>query len=324
MTKTAIITGITGQDGSYMAELLLSRGVRVRAYLRPKSHGLGCASHLTGQVATRSFPTDSQSHWDAWLQEEQPDELYHLAASSFIPDSWNDPISTNAANIDWTTRLFEAVRRHSPSTRILIASSSAIFGNPAVMPQNEETATCPLSPYGVTKAATDWMVNAYRHQYGLYLCSAILYNHESPRRAPQFVTRKISQAVAAIKAGRQNKLVIGNLDVSRDWGFAGDYVDAMYRILQLDRPENFVIGSGRLEKLRDLVQIAFETAGLNYEDYVESDPGLIRPNDTNALVADSSKAHKLLGWTATTTMPELIAMMVRSDIEELKRYRNAA
>jgi GDPmannose 4,6-dehydratase len=324
MAKTAIITGITGQDGSYMAELLLRRGVRVRAYLRPSSCGLGCASHLTGQVATRSFPADSQLHWDAWLREEQPDELYHLAASSFIPDSWNDPIATNAANIDWTTRLFEAVRRFSPATRVLVASSSAIFGNPNVTPQNESTPTAPMSPYGVTKAATDWMVNAYRHQYGMYLCSAILYNHESPRRAPQFVTRKISQAVAAIQAGNQHKLVLGNLDVSRDWGFAGDYVDAMQRMLQLDQPENFVIGSGRLEKLRDLVMIAFETAGMDYRDYVESDPGLVRPNDTNALVADSSKAHKLLGWTATTTMPELISMMVRSDIEGLRSRRKAA
>jgi GDPmannose 4,6-dehydratase len=181
-----------------------------------------------------------------------------------------------------------------------------------------------MSPYGVTKAATDWMVNAYRHQYGLYLCSAILYNHESPRRAPQFVTRKISQAVAAIHAGRQHKLVLGNLDVSRDWGYAGDYVDAMQRMLQLDQPENFVIGSGRLERLRELVKLAFEAVGLDYQNFVESDPGLVRPNDTNALVADSSKAKRLLDWTATTTMPELITMMVRADVDAMKSVKKAA
>jgi GDPmannose 4,6-dehydratase len=324
VSKAAIITGVSGQDGSYLAELLIRQGVRVRAYLRPKSKGLGSASHLIGRMATRSFPVDSQAHWDAWIKEEQPDELYHLAASSFIPDSWNDPVATNASNFDWTTRLFEAVRRHSPATRVLIASSSAIFGNPSVTPQNESTPTTPISPYGVTKAAADWMVNAYRQQYGLYLCSAILYNHESPRRPPQFVTRKISQAVAAIHAGRQHKLVLGNLDVSRDWGFAGDYVDAMHRMLQLDQPENFVIGSGRLERLRKLVEIAFETVGLDYRNYVESDPGLVRSNDTNALVADSSKAQKLLDWTATTKMPELIAMMVQADVDALKGLKKVA
>jgi len=324
MTKTAIITGISGQDGSYLAEHLVQKGFRVIAYLRPKSLGLGNAVHLSGKVATRSFPTDSQSHWDSWFREEQPDELYHLAGCSFIPDSWQDPVATNASNIDWPTRLLESVRRYSPATRVLFASSSAIFGLPTVSPQNEFTPTMPVTPYGISKATIGWMIEAYRQHYGLYLSNAILFNHESPRRPARFVTRKISQAVAAIQAGKQNKLVLGSLDVSRDWGFAGDYVDAMQRMLQLDHPEDFVIGSGRLESLRDLVKIAFELVGLDYRDYVESDAAFVRQTEPKALVADVSKAAKLLDWKATTTMPELVTMMVKSDIERLRSSKLAA
>lgn len=324
MAKTAIITGISGQDGSYLAEHLLHQGVRVRAYLRPQNRSLGHSSHLIGKIATRSFPIDSQAHWDAWLKEEKPDELYHLAGCSFIPDSWENPIATNSVNIDWPTRLLESVRRCSPLTRVLIASSSAIFGQPSTSPQDERTPTTPVTPYGITKAAIGWMLDAYRKQYGLYLCSAILYNHESPRRPAHFVTRKVSQAVAAIHAGIQDKLILGSLDVSRDWGFAGDYVDAMQRMLQLDNPEDFVIGSGRLESLRDLVEIAFESVRLDYRNYVEGNPALVRPTEPNALVANPSKAKEFLGWQASTTMPELITMMVQSDLQQIKRFKSAA
>lgn len=324
MSKTVLITGISGQDGSYLAEQLLARGDRVIAYLRPGRSSLGCSSHLIGRIAVRSFPIDSLVSWQDWLDEERPHELYHLGASSFVPDSWNDPIACHQANVEWSLRIIDAVRTVSPETRILMASSSEMFGQPTTSPQNESTPTIPVTPYGVTKVANYWMTHAYRQRYNLYIANAILYNHESPRRPLRFVTRKISRGVASIAAGLQDKLVLGSLDVCRDWGFAADYVDAMQRMLQLDSPEDFVIGSGRLEKLRRVVEVAFDLVGLDYRDYVETDPSFVRPTEPMALHADPSKAKRLLDWEARTTMPEVIRKMVEHDRRDLAQQARAA
>jgi GDPmannose 4,6-dehydratase len=296
----------------------------VIAYLRPEHHGLGCSAHLIGQISVRSFPIESFPAWQDWIDEEQPEEVYHLGASTFIPDSWKDPIACHQANVEWSVKILDAVRTVSPATRVLMASSSEIYGQPRETPQHEHTATCPITPYGVTKAATYWMTQAYRQRYGLFIANAILYNHESPRRPLHFVTRKISRGVASIAAGLQDKLILGNLDVCRDWGYAADYVDAMQRILQLDRAEDFVIGSGRLEKLQRLVEVAFESVGLDYREYVEVDPGFVRPTEPMALHADPSKARRLLGWEAKTSMPELMRLMVEHDQREVREQLRAA
>jgi GDPmannose 4,6-dehydratase len=322
--KTVLMTGISGQDGSYLAEAKLAKGDRIVAYMRPGSRGLGCSTHLIGQLTVRSFPIDSSSHWKRLLEDEQPDEVYHLGASTFVPDSWNDPIACHDANVEWSIRLLDAVREVAPSTRVLMASSSEVFGRPRETPQNEETAVCPVTPYGVTKAAMLWMTRAYRERYGLFIANAILYNHESPRRPSHFVTRKISHAVASIVAGRQQKLVLGSLDIDRDWGYAVDYVEAMQQTLKLDSPEDFVIGSGRLESLRRVVEVAFESVGLNYRDFVETDPRFVRPTEPISLRAEPAKAKRLLNWEAKTSMPEVIRMMVAHDLHDLQSSAKAA
>jgi GDPmannose 4,6-dehydratase len=324
MSKRAVVTGITGQDGSYLAEQLLAEGFRVSGYLRPGRTELGNAAHLIGKVDFKSFPIDSQTDWTNWLHELQPDEFYHLAGCTFVPDSWRDPLACHASNVEWPIRLMEAARQASPTTKILFASSSEVFGYAVEPMQNESTPMRPVTPYGVSKVATYWMSHTYQQRYGLFVSNAILFNHESPRRSEQFVSRKISRGVAKIAMGLETKLVLGNLESERDWGFAGDYVAAMRKMLQLEEAEDFVIGSGRLEKLKTMVKIAFQEVGLDYRQYVEVDPRFVRPNEPRSLVADVSKARERLDWKTETSLGDLIRMMVAHDLADLRYQRAAA
>ncbi len=317
MTKTALITGITGQDGSYLVEHLLSQGYRVLGHSRrvqpTVSHG-----PLSSEIATFSFDLCDATSWEHCLDSHQPDEIYHLAGVSFVPDSWKDPAGTMVANVESTLAILEGMLRSQSKARLFYACSSEIFGKPSNFPQNEQTPLQPHSPYGVSKAASHWLIESYRQRYGLFACSGILFNHESPRRDPSFVIRKITQAVAAISVGAQDKLILGNLDIARDWGFAGDYVDCMHRMLQFATPQDFTIGTGKITKLKDVVDIAFQSVGLHWQDRVEIDSRLIRANDSKMIVADGSKAKSLLNWQATTSIDALVEMMVNADLQLLK------
>lgn len=324
MSRRALITGITGQDGSYLAEHLLAQGYEVLAFLRPgtaRRDGvpqLGSSAHLVDSITCREFPIDARDHWERWLGEEQPDEIYHLAGVSFVPDSWRDPRACHAVNCDWTALLLETMRICHPTAKFFYACSSEVFGTPDSWPQNEETPFQPRTPYGITKAAAAWLTRAYRERYSLFACSGILFNHESPRRDARFVTRKITRGAAAIAAGIEQKLKLGNLEIQRDWGFAGEYVDAMQRMLQQGSPDDYVIGTGVLSRLESVVEIAFAEVGLCWREFVESDPALHRPCEQRQVVADPSKALKKLGWKAEVSMASLIRMMVDSDVDALQ------
>lgn len=316
MTKNALITGVTGQDGYYLARLLSSRGYRVFG----QSRNLTKARSYLGElpITLISFDLLSADAWAESIGDYRFDEIYHLAGVSFVPTSWANPAETIAANLEVTAHILEAIRLSSVPPRLVYACSSEIFGQPTISPQNEETSFRPLNPYGITKAASFGMIESYRKRYGLFACSGILFNHESPRRAPSFVTRKITKAAAAISLGIQDRLVLGNLDVSRDWGFAADYVDCMHRMLQAEAAEDFVIGSGCLTSLEFVVESAFKRVGLHWQDWVSLDPSFARPNDSRSLVADASKAKEKLGWRSSTTVEELIEMMVDHDLQLLQ------
>jgi GDPmannose 4,6-dehydratase len=322
MPHKVLITGISGQDGSYLAEQLLQAGCEVLAYQRSPDASLGKSGHLAGYLRTCCFPADSANGWENWLAREQPDEFYHLAGMSFVPDCWADPGRCAAVNYQWTTIILEAIRKASPYTRFLYACSSEVFGKPRQWPQDESTPFEPLTPYGISKASSYWLVRAYRERYGLFASNAILFNHESPRRETKFVSRKISHGVAAIEAGHQERLSLGNLAVERDWGFAGEFVDAMHRMLNIDAPSDIVIGTGRLTSLKDLVEIAFDEAGLDWQRYVDIDPGLFRPTEAERIckmVANPSRARELLGWRAKVEPRELVRMMLDADRKLLHR-----
>lgn len=320
MRRSALITGVSGQDGSYLAELLLSKGYRVHGYTRDPECGLGCSNHLVDRLTIHSFNVECQRSWDELLASHLPDEVYHLAANSFIPNSWRDPTANNQANHVLTIRLLEAVRQHSPRSRLLNACSREIFGYLVSGPCTEETVMSPISPYGISKASSRWMVNSFRQTYGLYAANAILFNHESPRRPVSFVTRKISRAAAAIKLGLERQLTLGNIAAKRDWGFAGDFVEGMWQMLQLEKPEDFVLGTGCLHTIEEAVSLAFGFLGLQWRDYVKLDQKLIRDNDAGAVVADCTKAERKFGWRPTCQLEDLMKMMVQADMQELARY----
>ena len=319
MSKTALITGLTGQDGSYLAELLLAKGYRVVGHTRDPGQGLKSSQHLVGQVDICSFSIDQPAAWLQCLKEYRPDEIYHLAAASFVPESWKSPRSVQAINVDSTIHLLDAMLSAAPEARLFYASSSAIFGVPPESPQNEQTPWRPINPYGVSKVAAHSLVQCYRQQYGIFANCGILFNHESPRRPVQFVTRKITAAAAAIRLGLQSGLQLGRLDIQRDWGYAGDFVDAMWRSLQVDQPSDFVLGTGRLVPLHYLVELAFDYVGLRWQNFVSSEVGLVRPDDAAALVADPTLARDLLGWEPTTSLEQMIEMMVRADWQLLSQ-----
>jgi GDPmannose 4,6-dehydratase len=319
---TALITGITGQDGSYLAELLLDKGYRVIGVVRRSSttpyERIG---HLIDRVELVSADLLDQTSLTDAVHECQPDEIYNLAAQSFVQASWPQPVLTGEFTALGVTRMLEAMKKAAPRSRFYQASSSEMFGKVHESPQRETTPFYPRSPYGVAKVYGHWITVNYRESFGLYAVSGILFNHESPRRGTEFVTRKVSDAVARIKLGQQKELRLGNLEARRDWGFAGDYVEAMWLMLQQDKPDDFVIGSGDTRSVRELCEVAFNHVGLDYRDYVKQDPKFFRPAEVDLLVADASKARATFGWKPRVTFHELVRMMVDADLE---RHRTSA
>ena len=316
----ALITGVTGQDGSYLAELLLSKGYEVVGMVRRTSHhSYERIEHLLDKVEIVAADLLDQHSLTQVLQETRPDEVYNLAAQSYVPTSWTQPVLTGEFTALGVTRILEAIRLVHPGARFYQASSSEMFGRVQETPQREGTPFYPRSPYGVAKVYGHWITVNYRESYGIYAVSGILFNHESPRRGIEFVTRKVTDGVARIKLGLAQELRLGNLDARRDWGFAGDYVDAMWRMLQQPNAEDYVIGTGTAHSVRDLVQAAFDHVGLDWEKHVVQDPRYMRPAEVDVLLADPRKAEQRLGWKPTVAFPELVAMMVDADIARLSR-----
>ncbi|MCX5763172.1 MAG: GDP-mannose 4,6-dehydratase [Gemmatimonadetes bacterium] len=312
---TALITGITGQDGSYLAELLLSKGYRVVGVVRRSSttpyERIG---HLVDRVELVSADLLDQTSLVDAIEASAPDEIYNLAAQSFVATSWTQPVLTGEFTGLGVTRMLEAMKRAAPKARFYQASSSEQFGMVQETPQSETTPFYPRSPYGVAKMYGHWITVNYRESFNLYAVSGILFNHESPRRGIEFVTRKVTDAVARIKLGTARELRLGNLDARRDWGFAGDYVDAMWRMLQQDTPDDFVIGTGKTWTVRQLCEEAFSYVGLDYQEFVTLDPKFMRPAEVDLLVADPSKAMKGLGWEPSVDFHGLVHMMVDADL----------
>jgi GDPmannose 4,6-dehydratase len=313
---TALITGITGQDGSYLAEHLLDLGYRVVGVTRRTStDAAGRINHLRDRIELVSADLLDQTSLLTLVQRYRPDEVYNLAAQSFVPTSWEQPVLTGEFTALGVTRLLEAVRLANPAARFYQASTSEMFGRAQAVPQSETTPFYPRSPYGVSKLYGHWITVNYRESYGLHASSGILFNHESPRRGLEFVTRKISHGVARIKHGVDRALRLGNLDAQRDWGFAGDYVRAMHAMLQQEAPADYVVASGQTHSVREFCEAAFGAAGLNWEDHVIVDPALYRPADVELLVGNADRARSELGWRPTIGFEELVAMMVEADLE---------
>jgi len=315
---TALITGITGQDGSYLSELLLGKGYQVVGMVRRSStETMERLAHIQDDLLITQGDLHDQSSMVAMIEEFKPDEVYNLAAQSFVPTSWNQPLLTGEVTGLGVTRLLEAIRLVNPKIKFYQASSSEMFGKVGEVPQKESTPLYPRSPYGVAKVYGHWITINYRESFDMFATSGILFNHESPRRGLEFVTRKVSHTVAKIKLGLAKELRLGNLESQRDWGFAGDYVDAMWRMLQHNRPDNFVIGTGETHSVRELCELAFGHVGLNYQDYVVQDPRFYRPAEVDLLISDPSKAWKELGWKPKTSFKGLVEMMVESDLKIL-------
>jgi GDPmannose 4,6-dehydratase len=313
---TALITGITGQDGSYLAELLLEKGYRVIGIVRRSSTTpYERISHLVDRVELVSADLLDQTSLTDVVGDNAIDEIYNLAAQSFVQTSWAQPVLTGEFTALGVTRVLEAMKKAAPKARFYQASSSEMFGKVVETPQKESTPFYPRSPYGVAKVYGHWITVNYRESFGLYAVSGILFNHESPRRGLEFVTRKVTDAVARIKLGFGKEVRLGNLDARRDWGFAGDYVDAMWRMLQQDEPDDYVIGTGHTCSVRDLCETAFSHAGLDYREFVKQDPKFFRPAEVDLLVADPEKAHAKLGWQPQVTFKQLVEMMVDADLE---------
>lgn len=316
--KRALITGITGQDGSYLAEHLLEHGYHVAGLVRRSSSSrLERIEHLEGRVQIVRGDLHDQSSLVRALLESRPDEIYNLAAQSFVPTSWNQPALTGEITALGVTRMLEAIRFINPKIRFYQASSSEMYGKVLEVPQSEETPFYPRSPYGVAKVYGHWITVNYRESFNMFAVSGILFNHESPRRGLEFVTRKIADGVARIKLGLSKELRLGNLESQRDWGFAGDYVEAMWRMLQQDDPDNFVIGMGETHSVREFCEIAFGHAGLDYKEFVVQDERFYRPAEVDLLISDPSKARSVLGWEPSVGFKELVTMMVDSDIKRL-------
>ena len=316
----AMITGITGQDGSYLAEHLLAKGYEVAGVVRRTSHhSFERVEHLLDRISLVHADLLDQHSLTMAIQEVKPDEVYNLAAQSYVPTSFSQPVLTGEFTALGVTRILEAIRLAHPTARFYQASSSEMFGKVTATPQHEGTPFHPRSPYGVAKVYGHWITVNYRESYGLYAVSGILFNHESPRRGIEFVTRKVTDGVARIKLGLATKLRLGNLDARRDWGYAGDYVDAMWRMLQQPEPRDYVIGTGETHSVQELVDVAFRHVGLDWHDHVVTDPAFMRPAEVDLLQADASRARTELGWTPTVGFRELVAMMVDADLERLRR-----
>ena len=317
---TALITGITGQDGSYLAELLLSKGYRVIGVARRSSTvTYERIEHLLDDITVVQGDLHDQGSLLALLEEYEPTEVYNLAAQSFVPTSWNQPALTGEITALGVTRMLEAIRFVNPRIRFYQASSSEMFGKVVEVPQCETTSFYPRSPYGVAKVYGHWITVNYRESFNMFASSGILFNHESPRRGLEFVTRKISDGVARIKLGIAKELRLGNLESQRDWGFAGDYVEAMWRMLQHDKPDNFVVGMGETHSVREFCEIAFAHVGLDYNDYVVQDERFYRPAEVDLLISDPSKVRSVLGWEPAVGFRELVTTMVDSDLKRLNK-----
>ena len=315
MERIALVTGITGQDGSYLAEFLLQKGYEVHGVVRRSSgDNLQRIRHLDGQLRLHQADLMDQSSLTKLVNEIRPAEVYNLAAQSFVPTSWTEPVLTAETTGLGVTRLLDAIRTVDPAIRFYQASSSEMFGRVQQTPQTERTPFWPRSPYAVAKVYAHWITVNYRESYDLYACSGILFNHESPRRGMEFVTRKISHTVAQIKLGLADDLRLGNLQSKRDWGFAGDYVEAMWLMLQQEQPEDFVVGTGETRTVEEFVELAFSHAGLDWRKYVVIDPQFYRPAEVDLLVADATKARDRLGWVPSVRSAELVAMMVDADL----------
>src|SRR2546428_1326530 len=314
--RTALITGITGQDGSYLAELLLDKGYEVVGVVRRTSHdSYERIGHLLDRVHIVPADLLDQHSLTSVVRDAKPDEVYNLAAQSFVPTSWSQPVLTGEFTALGVTRLLEAVRLAHPTARFYQASSSEMFGKAQETPQRETTPFYPRSPYGVAKVYGHWITVNYRESYGLYAVSGILFNHESPRRGLEFVSRKVSHGVARIVRGKAKELQLGNLDAGRDWGYAGDYVDAMWRMLQQPAPADYVVGTGETHTVRELCEVAFGHAGLDWHQYVKVDARFVRPAEVDILQADATKARSQLGWAPRVSFEELVRMMVNADLE---------
>jgi GDPmannose 4,6-dehydratase len=317
--KAALVTGITGQDGSYLAEHLLEKGYDVHGTVRRSSvEKFERIAHIRDRITLHQMDLLDQLSIITVLEEVEPREVYNLAAQSFVPTSWNQPLLTGEFTALGVTRMLEGIRTVNPDIRFYQASSSEMFGKVRHSPQNEETPFYPRSPYGVAKVYGHFITVNYRESYDLFAVSGILFNHESPRRGLEFVTRKVSDAVARIKLGRQKVLRLGNLEARRDWGYAGDYVDAMWRMLQRDEPEDFVVGTGVMHSVRDLVELAFSHVDLDWQAYVIEDQALYRPAEVEHLCADASKARELLDWEPSVNFEGLVEMMVDADLDRLE------
>jgi GDPmannose 4,6-dehydratase len=317
--KTALITGITGQDGSYLADLLLEKGYRVIGMVRRTSTiNFDRISHSQDKVTLAQGDLLDQVSLVDIMKEYRPDEIYNLAAQSFVPTSWRQPVLTGEFTALGVTRMLDAMRMVVPEARFYQASSSEMFGKVREVPQSEGTPFYPRSPYGVAKVYGHWITVNYRESYDLFACSGILFNHESPRRGLEFVTRKVTHGAARIKLGLAEELAMGNLEAERDWGFAGDYVRAMWLMLQQDEPEDFVVATGRPHSVRELLEVAFGLLGLDYQDHVKVDDRFIRPADVDQLVGDATKAREKLGWEPQATFEGLVKMMVDHDLALLE------
>jgi GDPmannose 4,6-dehydratase len=320
--KSALITGITGQDGSYLTEFLLSKNYKVYGLVRRTSHlNIERIEHLLDKI--KIFPGDltDLSCLVRIIEECEPDELYNLAAQSFVYTSWEQPLLTAQVTAVGVANVLEAIRIVNPKIKFYQASSSEMFGKVQTVPQNEKTPFYPRSPYGVSKLFGHWLTVNYRESFGLFGCSGILFNHESPRRGKEFVTRKISYGVARIKQKKAKKLHLGNLDASRDWGFAGDYVKAMWLMLQQEKPEDYVIATGETHTVKEFAEIAFKRVGLNWKDYVVVDKELLRPAEVDYLLGDAKKGREKLGWKPEVNFQQLVEMMVDADMELVAREK---
>ena len=316
---SALITGVTGQDGSYLAELLLEKGYTVHGMVRRAStENFERIHHLRDRIHLHQADLLDQLSIIDLIKRTKPSEIYNLAAQSFVPTSWNQPVLTGEFTAIGVTRMLEAIRLLDPKgIRFYQASSSEMFGKVQEVPQRESTPLYPRSPYGVAKVYGHWITINYRESFDMFACSGILFNHESERRGKEFVTRKVTDGVARIKLGKQKKLKLGNLDARRDWGFAGDYVEAMWLMLQQDKPDDYVVATGDTHPVRELVDLAFGHVGLKWEDHVEIDPAFFRPAEVDLLVGDPSKAKTKLGWSPKVSFPQLVARMVDADLKRV-------
>jgi GDPmannose 4,6-dehydratase len=316
--KTALITGITGQDGSYLAELLLEKGYTVYGMVRRSSlPHFERVQHIIDRLRVIEGDLTDQSSLDEAIKMIAPDEVYNLASQSFVPTSWNQPVLTSDVTGTGVIRILEAIRKHKPDTKFYQASTSEMFGKVQETPQNEKTHFYPRSPYGIAKAYAHWVTVTYRESYNIFACSGICFNHESPRRGLEFVSRKVTDGVARIKLGLADEVRLGNLEARRDWGFAGDYVKAMWLMLQQQHADDYVIATGESHSVRELVDTAFACVGVPAEPYVVVDPRLFRPAEVDTLVGDASKARARLGWKPTVSFAEMVHLMVEADLKRL-------